>query len=98
LRIENQPTHKKEFTMKAMLYFLYGAVAGAIIALLFAPQSGEETRAKIQSAAEENWQTIQAEWQAGMETIHSRLDQVQSDLKQVQQKQNEAETETVTTG
>jgi len=83
--------------MKAMLYFLYGAIAGAIIALLFAPQSGKETRANIQSTAEENWQKIQSEWQAGMETIHSRLDQVQSDLKQVQQKQNEAETETVTT-
>jgi len=83
--------------MKAMLYFLYGAVAGAIVALLFAPQSGEETRAKIQSAAEENWQAIQAEWQAGMEKIQANLDQIQTDLKQVKQNQSEAETETATT-
>jgi len=84
--------------MKAMLYFLYGAVAGAIIALLFAPQSGEETRAKIQSAAEENWQRIQSEWQAGMEKTQARLDQLQTDLKQVMRKQEEVEAETVTPG
>jgi len=84
--------------MKAILYFLYGAVAGAIIALLFAPQSGKETRANIQSTAEENWQKVQSEWQAGMEKTQARLDQLQSDLKQVLQKQNEAESETVSPG
>jgi len=83
--------------MKAILYFLYGAIAGAIVALLFAPQSGEELRANLQSTADKNWQAIQADWQSGMETVHARLDQVQSDLKRVQQKQNEAEAETVTT-
>jgi len=96
LRIENQPT-KKEFTMKAILYFLYGAVAGAIIALLLAPQSGEELRAKIRSTADEDWQRIQLEWQAGMEKTQARLDQVTSDLKQVMQKQTEAEAESGTT-
>jgi len=96
LRIENQPT-KKEFTMKAILYFLYGAVAGAIIALLLAPQSGEELRAKIRSTADEDWQRIQLEWQAGMEKTQARLDQVTSDLKQDMQKQTEAEAESGTT-
>ena len=84
--------------MKAILYFLYGAIAGAIIALLFAPQSGEQLRANIQSTADKSWQAIQAEWQAGMEKIQANLDQIQSDLKQVQQKQIEAETGTVTAG
>ena len=84
--------------MKAILYFLYGAVAGAIIALLFAPQSGEDLRAKIRSTADEDWQRFQLEWQAGMEKTQARLDQVTSDLKHVMQKQTEAEVESVTTG
>ena len=84
--------------MKEIFYFLLGASVGAVVALLFAPQSGEETRAKIQSAAEENWQAIQAEWQAGMERIQEHLDQTKSDLKQAQQMQKEAETERATAG
>jgi len=84
--------------MKAILYFLYGAVAGAIIALLFAPQSGAELRANIRSTADKDWQRIQSEWQTGMEKTQARLDQLQSDLKQVMQKQKEAETETATPG
>jgi len=83
--------------MKEFFYFLLGASVGAIIALLFAPQSGEELRANIQSTADKDWQRIQSEWQAGVEKTHERLDQLQSDLKQVMQKQKEAETETVTT-
>jgi len=83
--------------MKDFFYFLIGASVGAVIALLFAPQSGEELRANIQSTADENWQTIQTEWHSGMERIQEHLDQLQSELKKVQQKQNEAETESVTT-
>jgi gas vesicle protein len=84
--------------MKAILYFLYGAVAGAIVALLFAPQSGSETRADIQTAAEENWEKIRSELQAGMEKTQARLDQLQSDMKQVMQKDEQAETESATAG
>ena len=84
--------------MKGIFYFLLGASVGAVIALLFAPQSGEELRANIQSTADKNWQAIQAEWQTGMEKVQANLDQLQSDLKRAQQTQKEAETETVTTG
>jgi len=84
--------------MKAILYFLYGAIAGAIVALLFAPQTGEELRANLQSTADKNWQAIQTDWHAGMERIQEHLDQLQSDLKEVQQKQTESEAESVTAG
>ena len=84
--------------MKGFFYFLVGASVGAILALLFAPQSGEETRANIQSTADENWQKIRSELQAGMEKTQARLDQLQSDLKKVVQKEREAETETNTAG
>ena len=84
--------------MKEIFYFLLGASVGAVIALLFAPQSGKELRTDIQSTADRNWQAIQTEWQTGMGKIQTHLDQIQSDLKQVQENQKEAETETVTTG
>ena len=84
--------------MKGIFYFLLGSSVGAVIALLFAPQSGEELRASIQSTADKSWQAIQAEWQVGMEKIQANLDQIHSDLKQVQQKEKEAETEGATTG
>jgi len=71
--------------MKDIFYLLLGASLGAIFALLFAPQSGEELRSKIQTTAEKDWQKMQAEWQAGMEKTQQRLDQMQVELKQVVQ-------------
>lgn len=67
--------------MKDIFYFILGAAVGAIFALLFAPQSGEELRMKIQDTAEKDWQKVQAEWQADQEKIHQRLDQIQQALQ-----------------
>ena len=35
--------------MKEIMYFLLGAVVGATLALLFAPESGKDLRANIQA-------------------------------------------------
>ena len=78
--------------MKEMIYFLLGAAVGAIFALLFAPQSGQELRANIQTTAEKDWGKLQAEWQTGMKKTQERLDQMQSDLKKALQ-QDEPESE-----
>lgn len=67
--------------MKDIFYFILGAAVGAIFALLFAPQSGEELRMKIQDTAEKDWQKVQVEWQADQEKIHQRLDQIQQALQ-----------------
>ena len=83
--------------MKEISDFLLGAVAGAVFALLFAPQSGADLRANIQSTAEKDWHKLQAEWKTGMEKTNARLDQMQSDLKKVLQKQDQADSETATT-
>lgn len=80
--------------MKEIFYFLIGAVAGAIFALMFAPQSGAELRANIQSTAEKDWHKLQAELKTGIDKTNARLDQMQSDLKQALQKQDQAESET----
>ncbi len=41
--------------------FMAGALVGAGVALLFAPQSGEETRRKIRETAEE-WKDKGEDW------------------------------------
>jgi len=38
--------------MKYLLSFVCGAFVGAVVALLFAPSSGEELRTKLQAGAE----------------------------------------------
>jgi len=68
--------------MKDIFYFLLGAAIGAIFALLFAPQSGEELRTRIQASAEQDWQKIQEQWQAGLEKTNERLDQLQAEMRQ----------------
>jgi len=40
---------------------ILGAIAGTGVALLFAPEAGEELRQKIQSGAESNWQKANIE-------------------------------------
>lgn len=67
--------------MRDIFYFILGAAVGAIFALLFAPQSGEELRTKLQDTAEKDWQKAQAEWQDDQDKIHQRLDQIQQALQ-----------------
>jgi gas vesicle protein len=67
--------------MKDIFYFILGAAVGAIFALLFAPQSGEELRTKLQDAAEQDWQKTQAQWKAGQEKTNQRLDQIHQTLQ-----------------
>jgi gas vesicle protein len=72
--------------MKELVYFLLGAVVGATLALLFAPESGKELRANIQSTAEKDAAKLQAEWQAALDKTNEQLEQMQSDLKQALQR------------
>ena len=66
--------------MKDVFYLLLGAAIGAIIALLFAPESGQELRADIRSTADKDLHKVQAEWQTALAKTHQRLDQMQADL------------------
>ena len=67
--------------MRDIFNFILGVTVGAILALLFAPQSGEELRSKIQETAEQDWQKVQAGWQADQEKLHERLDTIQQALQ-----------------
>jgi gas vesicle protein len=72
--------------VKEIMYFLLGAVAGATLALLFAPASGQELRANLQATAEKDAAKLQAEWQAAMAKTNEQLDQMQAELKQALQR------------
>ena len=66
--------------MKDVFYLLLGAAIGAIIALLFAPESGQELRADIRATADKDLGKVQAEWQTAMSKTQERLDRMQADL------------------
>jgi gas vesicle protein len=72
--------------VKEIMYFLLGAVVGATLALLFAPESGKDLRANIQATAEKDAAKLQAEWQAAMAKTNEQLDQMQAELKQALQR------------
>ena len=67
--------------MKYTLSFLVGTVFGAVIALLYAPFSGDELRKNIKNQAESEYAKLQDEWQKGMQELHTRMDKMSSDLQ-----------------
>ena len=71
----------EENAMKYAMSFLLGAVAGAAIALLFAPSSGEELRANIKTQADTQYAKLQSEYQNGMQEMHDRMDKMSSELQ-----------------
>jgi gas vesicle protein len=76
--------------MKYALSFLFGAVFGASVALLFAPSSGEELRANIKNQADTQYAKLQDEWQKGMQDMQTRMDKMSSDLQAMTSKVKES--------
>jgi gas vesicle protein len=52
-----------------------------VVALLFAPSSGEELRSNIKTRAESEYAKLQDEMQKGMQELRSRMDKMGSDVK-----------------
>ena len=78
--------------MKELVFFLLGVAVGAVAALMFAPSSGAELRAQIQSTAEKDLERLQVEWEKGLQKTNEKVDKLQADLKQaMQQAQSELE-------
>jgi gas vesicle protein len=67
--------------MRYLVSFLAGALAGAVVALLFAPSSGTELRKKLQTEAETELKKAEAEWQKAMTELHEKFDQTSQELK-----------------
>lgn len=61
-----------------LLAFLTGAVAGAAVALLFAPAAGEETRQFLTDKARESRERALQAAREGRETLKRQRDQLSS--------------------
>jgi len=80
-------------TGSSILAFLFGAIVGAAVALLYAPMSGQELRSNIKTEADVRMEKLTAEWEktraelvANAEKtraeIISYLDQVRAQVKE----------------
>lgn len=77
--------------MKYLAGFILGALAGAIAALLLAPASGEELRARIRAEAEKDYQLVQDRTQQGMEQLQAQMDKLSSQVQSMTSKAKEAD-------
>jgi len=56
-----------------------GAFFGAIMALLYAPEAGDELRTKLQSSAQSGWEKVQTELGSMKDTAQQNIDQTQAE-------------------
>ena len=61
--------------------FIAGAVFGAVIALLYAPTSGEELRAQIRDEADIKMQKASEEWTKALENVQQSIDEMSAEVK-----------------
>jgi gas vesicle protein len=68
--------------MKFAVRLLLGALLGALIALLFAPSSGEELRSNIKTQADIQAAKAREELQKGVQGVQERLSKLTTENKQ----------------
>lgn len=78
--------------MNKLLYVISGMVIGAVAALLFAPSSGEELRARIGQEAEIEQKKLQVGYETNLQIVHDRIDSMHQDLAAKIQKTKQEET------
>lgn len=66
-----------------MLFFIAGAAVGAAAAVLYAPRSGEETRAYLKSKAEEGGDYIEEARGAAMRSVKDKVERVKKTANNV---------------
>ncbi|MGD2048410.1 MAG: YtxH domain-containing protein [Chloroflexota bacterium] len=80
--------------MNNIVSFILGAIVGAAVALLYAPQSGEELRANLREEAQVERQRLQAQYEKGMQDLQEAINRVQVDLQSLLQQAEEQVEET----
>ena len=63
--------------------FVIGGAAGMVMALLFAPQSGEKMRTQIKNRAETTYTEAQKKMAATLTELQTRIDKLSDDVDQV---------------
>jgi gas vesicle protein len=80
--------------MNSFVSFILGAIVGAAVALLYAPQSGEELRANLREEVQVERQRLQAQYEKSMKDLQERIDKIQVDvqslLREVEEQEEEA--------
>lgn len=72
-----------------LLVAAMAGLAGAVVALLFAPQSGRETRRKIRESAEDAGENTRQKARQGVEKVRSAKDSIGEAVKSTAQKAKE---------
>jgi gas vesicle protein len=67
--------------MKYALSFLAGAIFGASLALLLAPETGDDLRSKIKHTAESGISKAQQDLQQVMSEAQVQMDKISADMK-----------------
>lgn len=80
-----------KYAIGFILGTLLGAAIGSIVALLFAPSSGEELRANIKTQADTQYARLQDQWQKGTTEMQTRMDKMSSDLQAMTSRSKEAD-------
>jgi len=80
-----------KYALSFVLGTLFGAAVGSIVALLFAPSSGEELRTNIKIRTDNQYARLQDGYQKGLQQVQSRMDKVSSDLQAVSSRSKEAD-------
>lgn len=65
----------------SILSFLAGAFVGSVVALLYAPKSGEELRTQIRAEADATARRASAEWNKAMQDIQHQIEESQTQVK-----------------
>ena len=68
--------------MKYAVSLLLGALLGALIALLFAPSSGQELRSNIKTQADVQAARAKEEWNKSVRVIQERVNKLNDEGKQ----------------
>ena len=83
--------------MVSFLTLIVGALAGAVTALLFAPVSGREMRARISEEAAGGWDAASAQWNTARDQMMAyqaeKLEKVKVQLDELQSKYDTSESE-----
>lgn len=72
-----------KYVLSFVLGTFFGALAGAVVALLFAPSSGEELRTNIKTKTDAEYAKLQDEWQKGRQEMQNRMDKMSNDLQRL---------------
>lgn len=63
------------------LTFILGSLVGSVVALLYAPTSGEELRTQIRTEADTRWKQASDEWDKALKNMQQSLDETTEEIR-----------------